>query len=85
MYSRRQDRSALLAYCYTESLRVADELGARAVAFPAVSAGIYGWPAADAARIALAAVRESGSAVEEVRFVLFGQEMHGIFTAALSG
>jgi O-acetyl-ADP-ribose deacetylase (regulator of RNase III) len=55
------------------------------VAFPAVSAGIYGWPAADAARIALAAVRESGSAAGEVRFVLFGQEMHGIFTAALSG
>jgi O-acetyl-ADP-ribose deacetylase (regulator of RNase III) len=85
VYSRRQDRSALLASCYTESLRVADELGARVVAFPAVSAGIYGWPAADAARIALAAVRESGSAVAEVRFVLFGQEMHGIFTAALSG
>lgn len=85
VYSRRQDRGVLLASCYTESLRVADELGARVVAFPAVSAGIYGWPAADAARIALAAVRESGSAVEEVRFVLFGQEMHGIFTAALSG
>jgi O-acetyl-ADP-ribose deacetylase len=85
VYSRRQDRSVLLASCYTESLRVADELGARVVAFPAVSAGIYGWPAADAARIALAAVRESGSAVEQVRFVLFGQEMHGIFTAALSG
>jgi O-acetyl-ADP-ribose deacetylase (regulator of RNase III) len=61
VYSRRQDRSAQLASCYTESLRVADELGARVVAFPA------------------------GSAVEEVRFVLYGQEMHGIFAAALSG
>lgn len=85
VYSRRQDRSAQLASCYTESLRVADELGASVVAFPAVSAGIYGWPAPDAARIALAAVRDAGSAVEEVRFVLYGQEMHGIFAAALSG
>lgn len=84
VYSRRQDRSALLASCYAESLRVADGLGARVVAFPAVSAGIYGWPAADAARIALAAVRDAGAAVEEVRFVLLGPEMHGIFAAALA-
>jgi O-acetyl-ADP-ribose deacetylase len=44
VYSSREDRSALLASCYTESLRVAAELGARTVAFPAVSAGVYGWP-----------------------------------------
>src|ERR1700751_3992751 len=42
VYSRNEDRSALLASCYTESLRVADELGAATVAFPAVSAGIFG-------------------------------------------
>ena len=45
VYSARDDRSAVLASCYAQSLRVADELGARTVAFPAVSAGIYGWPA----------------------------------------
>src|SRR6516165_8114109 len=53
VYSARDDRSALLASCYERSLAVADELGAATVAFPAVSAGIYGWPTADAARIAL--------------------------------
>ena len=79
-----EDRSALLASCYTESLRVADELGAEVVAFPAVSAGIYGWPAADAARIALAAARGADTAVREARFVLFGRDMHQVFAAALA-
>jgi O-acetyl-ADP-ribose deacetylase (regulator of RNase III) len=83
VYSRSADRSALLASCYTESLRVADELGARAVAFPAVSAGIYGWPADDAARIALATVRAADSAVQEARFVLFTDQMRAVFAAAL--
>ncbi|MFE2918203.1 O-acetyl-ADP-ribose deacetylase [Kitasatospora indigofera] len=49
-------RAELLSSCYRESLRVAAELGARTVAFPAVSAGVFGWPVDDAARIALAAV-----------------------------
>jgi len=85
VYSRREDRSQLLASCYTESLRVADELGAEVVAFPAVSAGIYGWPARDAARIALGTVRDTDTAVREARFVLFGPEMYGVFVAALAG
>src|SRR5215467_13602749 len=71
VYSAREDRSALLASCYAQSLRVAGELGARTVAFPAVSAGIYGWPADDAARVALATVSRTPSGVEEARFVLF--------------
>ena len=76
-------RAALLASCYRESLRVADELGARTVAMPAVSTGVYGWPADDAARIARRTVREvalgTGSRVAEVRFVLFGAEAFGVF------
>src|SRR6266704_1351818 len=72
VYSTRQDRSRLLASCYRESLRVADELGARTVAFPAVSAGIYGWPVDDAARIAVGTVHRTACGVEEARFVLFG-------------
>jgi O-acetyl-ADP-ribose deacetylase len=83
VYSRREDRSALLASCYTESLRVADEVGARVVAFPAVSAGIYGWPADDAARVALAAVQGARTGVYEVRFVLFTADMRDTFAAAL--
>ncbi|MFC8359152.1 O-acetyl-ADP-ribose deacetylase [Streptomyces griseorubiginosus] len=82
-YSHQEDRSALLASCYRESLRVADELGARTVAFPAVSAGIYGWPIDDAARIAVETVRESGTAVEEVRFVLFDEKAYDAFARQL--
>ncbi|GAA4854844.1 O-acetyl-ADP-ribose deacetylase [Kitasatospora terrestris] len=69
-----EGRAGLLASCYRESLGVAVELGARTVAFPAISAGIFGWPMEDAARIALTAVTgaEAGRGVlEEVRFVLF--------------
>ncbi|MEV0261406.1 O-acetyl-ADP-ribose deacetylase [Streptomyces sp. NPDC050617] len=53
------DRSGLLASCYRESLRVAGELGAATVAFPAISTGVYRWPLADAARIALRTVLET--------------------------
>lgn len=86
VYTKREDRSALLASAYHESLRVADELGARTVAFPAVSAGIYGWPLDDAARIAVATVREvadAGTAVTEVRFVLFSDDVLAAFETAL--
>ncbi|MFI0537379.1 O-acetyl-ADP-ribose deacetylase [Streptomyces sp. WSLK1-3] len=83
-HSREEDRSQLLASCYRESLRVADELGARTVAFPAVSAGIYGWPIDDAARIAVQAVRETSTAVEEVRFVLFDEQAYQAFAGQLA-
>ena len=81
VYSRREDRSELLSSCYRESLRVADELGAATVAFPAVSAGIYDWPMDDAARIAVSTVRETATAVTEARFVLFSDEALAAFTA----
>ncbi|MFJ1968551.1 O-acetyl-ADP-ribose deacetylase [Streptomyces sp. NPDC087903] len=80
-FSREEDRSALLASCYRESLGVADELGARTVAFPAVSAGIYGWPVEDAARIAVETVRATATSVEEVRFVLFDEQAYEAFAA----
>jgi O-acetyl-ADP-ribose deacetylase len=82
VYSRKQDRSEILASCYRESLRVAEGLGAATVAFPAVSAGIYGWPADSAAQIAVSAVRESGAAVAEARFVLFTDDMYAAFERA---
>ena len=78
-----EDRSDQLASCYRESLRVADELGARTVAFPAISTGVYRWPMEDAARIAVAAVREAETAVEEVRFVLFDEGAYAVFAAQL--
>ncbi|MEV0223806.1 O-acetyl-ADP-ribose deacetylase [Streptomyces sp. NPDC050704] len=72
---------ALLASCYRESLRVADELGARTVAFPAISTGVYRWPMEDAARIALETVRDTETAVTEVRFVLFDERAFAAFAA----
>ncbi|MFI9594338.1 O-acetyl-ADP-ribose deacetylase [Nonomuraea sp. NPDC052265] len=84
VYSGSQDRSELLAACHHESLRVADALGARTVAFPAISTGIYGWPLDDAARIAVTAVRAAGTSVEEVRFVLFDAAAYEVFRARLS-
>jgi O-acetyl-ADP-ribose deacetylase len=75
---RGQDDPALLAACFTSSLDVASEIGARSVAFPAVSGGAYGWALDDVAAIAVAAVRDwstrpsSAERIDLVRFVLFG-------------
>ncbi|MFR9750263.1 O-acetyl-ADP-ribose deacetylase [Nocardia sp. 004] len=85
VWSVTEDRSALLASCYRESLRVADELGARSVAFPAISTGAFGWPVRDGARIAVEAVRASATAVSEVRFVLFDDPAYAAFAGRLSG
>jgi O-acetyl-ADP-ribose deacetylase len=84
VYTTAEDRSALLASCYREALRVADELGVRTVAFPAVSAGIYGWPVASAADIAIGTVHRTPSGIEEARFVLFSDDAYGEFTRAWS-
>ncbi|MFI8089683.1 O-acetyl-ADP-ribose deacetylase [Streptomyces sp. NPDC086080] len=81
VWSATEDRSALLASCYRESLRVADELGARTVAFPAISTGVYRWPMDDAARIAVETVRTTETAVEEVVFVLFDDRAYEAFAA----
>ncbi|MFD5293997.1 O-acetyl-ADP-ribose deacetylase [Streptomyces mutabilis] len=83
VHSPTEDRSDLLASCYRESLRVADELGARTVAFPAVSTGVYHWPMDDAARIAVGTVRRTPTAVEEVRFVLFDDQAYEAFSRQL--
>jgi O-acetyl-ADP-ribose deacetylase (regulator of RNase III) len=83
VYSPSRDQSAILAACHTASLRVADVLGARTVAFPAISTGSFGWPVPDAARVAVTAVRHSGAQVEEVRFVLFSPDVAEAFGQAL--
>jgi O-acetyl-ADP-ribose deacetylase (regulator of RNase III) len=81
VFSRSEDRSDLLASCYHESLKIADELGARTVAFPAISTGVYRWPMVDAARIAVETVRAAETDVEEIRFVLFDDTAYGVFAA----
>lgn len=84
VYATREDRSATLASCYRASLAVADELGARTLAAPAVSAGVYGWPMADAARIAVQTVRSTDTEVELVTFVLFGADAFAAFEHAVA-
>ena len=77
------DAPALLRSCHVESLRVADELGARTVAFPAISCGVYGYPVDEAAPVALDAVRTTATtSVEVVRFVLFGDDVLRAFERA---
>ncbi|WP_227997960.1 O-acetyl-ADP-ribose deacetylase [Nocardia australiensis] len=83
VWSPTEDRSDLLVSCYRESLRVADELGARTVAFPATSTGVYRWPIDDGARIAIETVRNAKTAVAEARFVLFDERAYAAFAAEL--
>ncbi len=84
VYAKSQDRSGLLASCHTDSLRVADELGAKTVAFPAISTGVYGYPLELAAPVAIHAVREAETDVDEVRFVLFDEDAYRAFERALA-
>jgi O-acetyl-ADP-ribose deacetylase (regulator of RNase III) len=83
VFSKSEDRSHLLASCHTESMRVADELGARTVAFPAISTGVYGYPLDLAAPVAVGAVKQAVTEVEVVRFVLFDEAAYRAFERAL--
>lgn len=87
-WAKTIDTSDTLASCYRESLRVARELGAETVAFPAISAGVYGWPMDDAARIAVetsdAMADEVGHTVREVIFVPYGEKAEQAFRTALA-
>jgi O-acetyl-ADP-ribose deacetylase (regulator of RNase III) len=78
----QRDRS-LLTSCYANALHVADELGARTVAFPLVSAGIYGWPLDDAVDAAVDTLRTTPTSVEEARIVAFSQEVYDLVSARL--
>ena len=67
----RHGEPELLASCYRRSLEVADELGAASVSFPAISTGIYGYPMAEAASIAVATLRATTTSVAVARLVAF--------------
>ncbi|MFC5731067.1 MULTISPECIES: O-acetyl-ADP-ribose deacetylase [Nocardioides] len=77
-----RDRS-LLTSCYRRALAVADELGATSVAFPLVSAGIYGWPKDDAVVAAVETLREATTRVEVARIVAFGRSAYDLVRAHL--
>ena len=75
-------RRELLVAAYRNSLGLAARLGAASVALPAVSAGVYGWPADDAAAVALTTVHSAPATPAQVRFVLFSERMHATFVQA---
>ena len=77
----------LLASCYRESLRFAVEHGIKTIAFPSISTGVYGYPVAQAAVVALNAVKqflEAREGLDEVRFVLFDNATYGAYEDALA-
>ena len=82
-----QGEEELLAGAYRSCLRLADELGARSLAFPAISMGIYGYPPPAGARVAVETVAEhlrGATQLDLVRFVLFSQETYDLFADALT-
>jgi O-acetyl-ADP-ribose deacetylase (regulator of RNase III) len=83
VYSGDEESAPVLARCHVEVLRVADQLGARTVAFPAISTGAYGYPAALAASVAVRAIQEAATDVEEVRFVLFDDPTLDVYRGAI--
>ncbi|HET8959182.1 O-acetyl-ADP-ribose deacetylase [Nocardioides sp.] len=83
-YRAGQTDRSLLTSCYSRALEVADELGARTVAFPLVSAGIYGWPLDDAVDAAVTTLRDARTQVEEARIVAFGRDTADAIRARLS-
>ena len=72
-WAKTKDKSDLLRSCYTTSLAVADDLGARTLAFPLISSGVYRWPKDDAVRQALTALRAAETDVTTVTLVLYNE------------
>ena len=79
----RAGEAELLASCYRRSLEVADELGAKSVAFPAISTGIYGYPPEEAAEIAISTLRSTPTEVELARLVAFDQRTYELYQRLL--
>ena len=82
VHRQADDPEALLRRAHVSSLEVADAIGAASVAFPAISCGAYGYPAVEAAPVAVDAVVRSGTAVPLVRFVLFDRRTYDLFSVA---
>lgn len=79
----QRDRS-LLESCYRRALEIADELGARVIAFPLISTGAFGWPVRDAVATAIDTIAGTNTRVEEVRLVAFDDEMYDQLSAQLA-
>lgn len=79
-----QTDRTLLTSCYANALAVADELGVESIAFPLVSAGIYGWPLDDACAAAVDTLRSTTTSVRQARVVAFGDAAYRALTSATS-
>jgi O-acetyl-ADP-ribose deacetylase (regulator of RNase III) len=75
----------LLASCYRRSLEVAEQLGVRSMAFPAISTGVYAYPPDRAAAVAVDTLRSTSTAVELVRLVAFDEMTYRIYMELLEG
>ncbi len=80
VFNRKDDRSATLRSCYTSSLTLADEIGAKTIAFPLISAGLYRWPKDDAIAQARTAITTAAGAVsvERILLVLFDHDTYAL-------
>ena len=88
VYGQDRPEAELLARCYRNSLALAEDNGVESIAFPAISTGIFGYPAEEAAQVALQTVREESEGLEQVRlvrFVLFGEKDLEVHERTLSG
>ncbi len=83
-YTAGERDRALLTSCYAGALAVADELGVSSIAFPLISAGIYGWPKPDAALAAVETLTATPSRVEETRLVAFDAATYDLIARAVS-
>lgn len=86
IYSNSAKDPVLLAGCYENSLKLARENKVQTIAFPAISCGVYGYPIADACKIALAATLkflERDASIRKVIFVLFSQEYFDVYRRTL--
>ena len=81
----REGEADILASCYRNALAVANEVGARSVAFPAISTGVYGYPPDEAAAVAVTTVGAADTTVALVRFIAFDEATHSLYTALLLG
>jgi O-acetyl-ADP-ribose deacetylase (regulator of RNase III) len=84
VYGGRPRDAELLASAFRSSLEVAVEYGLRSIAFPAISCGVYGYPLADAAAISAEVTREQRWSLDEIRFVLFSEDILSAWTSAFA-
>jgi O-acetyl-ADP-ribose deacetylase len=85
VWSGAPEDADLLAGAYTASLRAADDVGARSIAFPSISTGVYGYPEDEAAQVSVAALRQATTSVEHVVLCAFGDRMARLWRSVLTG